>query len=308
MADQNQSPASQPSVNLSGLAYPLTVGGSPTWQAKPKLSLSVSGTSVAATLGSTSTTNLLGAGHLLGKNSEISSTIASGIWTLDDQISIKRGLSSQSLPPAATDPYFSNVSLLLHMDGSNGSTTFTDSSSVGATITPVGDAKLSTAQVKYGTAAGFFDGNGDRLTFTQISIGTANCTMECWIRPASVSDVGIFGNYNGPNYQLLAILSGDLYAYWDGSQIQTTGAPIVANTWYHVAITRQSSTLRLFIDGVLKSTATISAGAVLITPNQVGKCVYRGDFNGYIDDVRITNGVARYTTNFTPPAAAFPNA
>jgi hypothetical protein len=91
MADQNQSPASQASVNLSALAYPLTIAGTPTWQALPPLSLTVIGGSLVISIGGAgTTTNLLTPAALLGKNASVSTSDANGMWTLRDQLAAKR--------------------------------------------------------------------------------------------------------------------------------------------------------------------------------------------------------------------------
>jgi hypothetical protein len=92
MADQNQSPASQAGVNLSALAYPLTIAGTPTWQALPPLSLTVIGGSFSISSGGAggTTTNLLTPAALLGKNASVSTSSANGMWTLRDQLAAKR--------------------------------------------------------------------------------------------------------------------------------------------------------------------------------------------------------------------------
>lgn len=207
----------------------------------------------------------------------------------------------------STDPDFANVSLLLHMDGSNGSTTFTDSSLNSLTVTANGNAQISTAQSKFGGAAGLFDGNGDFLSFSAQNIGAlTDVTLECWIYLNSTSDTGIFGTTFSGNWQLLAVLNSRLYAYWNGPEVEEPTASIATQTWYHVAITRASGTLRLFVDGVLRATSG-STSTNNTTVNQLGRVVFRGDLNGYVDDARITIGVARYTASFTPPTAPFPD-
>ena len=150
-----------------------------------------------------------------------------------------------------------------------------------------------------------FDGSGDFLSFPSISIGTSeDVTLECWFRAASTSNLALFGDASGDNIQTFAILSGILYAFWDGNEVEA-GA-VSADTWHHGAITRQSGTIRIFLDGTLVDSSAGNTRALLI--NRVGRCVNRNDFNGYIDDVRITKGVARYTASFTAPTAPFPDA
>ena len=90
-----------------------------------------------------------------------------------------------SFASAPTDPNFANVSLLLHGDGANNSTTFTDSSSNNFTLSRVGDVKISTTQSKFGGSSIFFDGAGDYLTLANNSVFTfpSSFTVEAWVFP-----------------------------------------------------------------------------------------------------------------------------
>jgi hypothetical protein len=242
-------------------------------------------------------------GGLLGKRREPTVGAASGLWFPNEQ-SVAERAGIWPVSPLE-DPYFQNVSLLLHMDGSNGSTTITDSSSSALTVTANGNAQISTAQSKFGGASGVFDGNGDFVSFDpSVTVGASqDVTLECWFyRRAGESLIGT--NWLGLNFQLLTVLQGRLFAYWNGPEVE--GGTVADNTWNHAAITRSSGTLRLFLNGTQVASASGSTANFVI--NQVGKVIYRQDFDGYIDDVRITVGVARYTSNFTPPTAPFPSA
>jgi hypothetical protein len=240
---------------------------------------------------------------LLGVRRVPTTGTATGLWVPNEQVLGRRA----GIWPTTGDDDFASVSLLLHMDGSNGSTTFTDSSSNAFAVTANGNAQISTAQSKFGGASGLFDGTGDFLSFSEIAIGSSqDVTLECWIYLNSVSDVGIFGTSFSGNWQLLSVMSGKLSAYWNGPEPQEPTASITTSTWYHVAITRASGTLRLFVDGVLRDSKSGSTSNT--SASQVGVNIYRGALNGYVDDARITIGVARYTANFTPPTAAFPDA
>ena len=202
------------------------------------------------------------------------------------------------------DPNFASVSLLLHMDGTNSSTTFTDNSSGALSITANGNAQISTAQSKYGGASGLFDGTGDFLSVPSIAIGSStDCTFECWFYriggQALIGDPGAVGNQ-----QLLTVLNGKLYAFWNGNEVE--GGTVTDNTWHHAAITRSSGTIRLFFNGTLVASSAGNTTAFSVT--RIGMCINRTDWNGYIDDLRITVGVARYTASFTVPSEAYPDA
>jgi hypothetical protein len=212
----------------------------------------------------------------------------------------------------AADPYYNNVSLLLHGDGTNGSTTIVDSSPLPKTVTAVGDAQISTAQSKFGGASLLFDGVGDYLTTSaseSLNFGTQDFTIELWHRFNNTSaDRGFLGNTATGGLDLAwrtttGLNVGRINIAFDAS---FAWSPSI-NVWYHIAISRSGSNLRAFIDGsqigaTATSTQNYNASACLIGTSTTSA----RNSNGYIDDLRITKGVARYTANFTRPTAPFP--
>jgi hypothetical protein len=214
------------------------------------------------------------------------------------------------------DPVFNNVSLLLHGNGTNGSTTITDNSPTPKTVTAVGNAQISTAQSKFGGSSIAFDGSGDRLSTNIISaIGTDDFTIEGWIYANNLSSprgLCCLGDDAVVTGLLVAVtVLGRIGIYGQNAALLIgTTQTILASTWAHVACTRASGTMRIFVngtqDGSVANTRNYSDTTLLI-----GAENYNGGFgsehNGYIDDLRITKGVARYTANFTPPAAPFPD-
>jgi hypothetical protein len=217
--------------------------------------------------------------------------------------------------PFPNDPNISQVSLLLHGNGTNGSTTITDNSPSPKTVTAVGNAQISTAQSKFGGASIAFDGTGDSLTTPNNSgyqFGTSDFTVECWINTTDITFnlMGLIDNAAG-NWAIVIFNSN---FYWQTAYGVTNlisafpFSSILNGAWNHIAITRSGSALRLFFNGVSQSEPpytdnTNYNGNGLL---RVGSGV-NGDFNGYIDELRITKGVARYTANFTPPTAPFPD-
>jgi len=207
---------------------------------------------------------------------------------------------------SAADPQYSNVQLLLHCNGTNGSTTFTDSSQNGLTVTANGNSQISTAQYKFGGASAYFDGssNGIQAQNSALITGTGQFTVEMWFYASSL-DGGLMhsGNLNG-GYELGLYTDGLKFWTYNGGDVLTTTAPST-NAWHHVAVTRDSSdVLRMFVDGVLADSTTG------FTENLYRNLLVIGtsrtafyDFDGYVDDFRLTTGVARYTAAFTPPTA-----
>lgn len=225
---------------------------------------------------------------------------------------------------AATDPYFSNVVLLLHANGSNASTTVTDSSPSAKTVTAQGNAQLSTAQFKYGTAALLLDGSGDYVDTPDSddwSFGTGQFTVEMWVRFTTVNtQIGLVGQYEsgGPaataswlfsrntSLEFRLISAGGVASTVTGAWTPVTGV------WYHVAVDRDTSNvIRIYVNGVILGSAT-NAGDIRnigTTPLRVGRSTGVGgtDLAGYMDDVRITKGIARYGGTFTPSLVQFPD-
>lgn len=228
------------------------------------------------------------------------------------------------------DPQWANVSALLHMDGANGSTTFTDEK--GGTWTAVGNAQISTAQSKFGGASGYFDGAGDEVYSADGGIAAGSIlTMEAWVYltenpPASPGwGCPIFGQGGavGAGEQTLTVMSDRKVRFHKGSgvgggatiDLNTAAGAIPLNEWAHVAATLDGTTARIFVNGVLAaSAATTSSWVNPSQPFRIGRIIvvgftqYQGYFKGWIDDARVTRNVARYTANFTPPTFAFPSA
>ena len=209
------------------------------------------------------------------------------------------------------DPYYSAVSLLLSMDGTNGSTTFTDSGPNAIAVTAVGNTQISTTQSKYGGASGYFDGSTAYLIQSSnlTQFGTADFTVEFWMRYSSATG---YRQVIGPNLTAAGLafgtnnFSGSVKMWATTLTIGYAGSSVLsADTWYHMSFVRQSGVIKFYLNGNLDGTHAVATnftetgGAVGAMPSGANK------FNGYIDDLRISL-FARYTSTFTPPTAALP--
>lgn len=215
-----------------------------------------------------------------------------------------------------TDPYFANVSLLLHMDGVNASTTFTDNSVNNFTVTPVGNAQISTAQSKFGGASLSLDGSGDGINLpenTAFEYGTNNYTVEFFIyfntrnpNGEIIYDHRTVATQNVPSIYVQS--NGIITLFINGDFRILNAGSITTGLWYHIALVRNSGTTSIYLNGTL-------AGATTYSYNSLNLAPYFGYYklsnlyglNGFLDEIRITKGVARYTSNFTPPTVPFPN-
>lgn len=182
----------------------------------------------------------------------------------------------------------------------------------------VGNAQISTSVKKFGTGSMYFDGNGDYLTPASRDagvFGTGDFTVECWVYATGApqsnqviwncnqypNTTGLYLAYYGSGSTQISVAGG-------GSSYINASGGWSLNEWHHVAVVRSGSTMTLYIDGTSRGSATFtnncSDGLVFIgRPYDVANYMMQG----YIDELRITKGVARYTANFTAPTAPFPN-
>ncbi len=219
--------------------------------------------------------------------------------------------------------HFPKNILQLPFDGSNGATSTSDLSNQNHTVT-VNGAQISSAQSKFGGTSLLLDGSNDYLSIGgsewNSNLNSGDFTVEFWIRLDTLGDSRIITNYNGSNGWGVAMWSGgggtnyfDGYWYngsWQyiqynhGSASHTTPS---VDTWYHLAFVRNGNDWSLYLNGTAEYTRTVSGS---ITSSSLGALEIGRRYDaaqyvdGYIDDLRITKGLARYTSNFTPPTTA----
>lgn len=234
----------------------------------------------------------------------------------------------QRVVPAAvslTDPYWANVVSLLHFDGADGSTVFTESGPIARTWTHT-VAEIKTDQSKFGGASGYFNGSANINTPSTADwlLGSSDFTIEAWVRVTGTSNNFIIAkratNTSSHNYSWYVTPTGSMFNYTvagTASLAPTWGAAnftwedrFTLGEWHHVAFVRSGSTTYEFVDGeiyrqgdmgsdvIFGSTQAVRVGATNSTPT--------GFFVGHMDEFRLTKA-ARYTSNFIPPASAFPN-
>ena len=238
-------------------------------------------------------------------------------------------------PEGATgDEYFANVVFLASFDGADEATAFTEESSNAAVATFGSAAQLDTAQKMFGTASALFTkGTNDYVTFPDIGaydLTDGDFTIEGWVRWEDIptnsqqqSFLGQWDNADTGKSWILDLWNNSGIATWrflhstDGT---TTIAdvdivwPAQPDTWYHFAVARDGTNLRVFIDGTqIGSTYDIGTQTLFASPDTLTLGGMNSDpspsilpFGGWLDEVRITVGVARYTANFTAPSEAFP--
>lgn len=220
-----------------------------------------------------------------------------------------------------------SISLLLHMNGSNGSNNFTDNSYVSKTLTAYNGASISTSQSKFGGASGLFVASSGNYVSSTSSVdyafGTGDFTIESWVYPNSYGS----SNYldyggslidtrsspsSGTGILIVFDTSGHIRCWSNGLILQSTNA-VSLNAWSHIAVVRKNGVLKVFINGVFNGSENYTynlTDQTCILGTTFGN--FDGDtnfkFDGYLDEVRLSKGLARYVDTFTPPTSAFPNA
>lgn len=232
------------------------------------------------------------------------------------------GLSGDGSEEVPGDADWDDVVLLLHFDGTDGSTTFTDSSGTPKTITAGGNAHIEADHVKYGDASGAFDGTGDYLTFNNPLLSHAgDFTIETFFRLAGTPTGDTYNTSyylfsSGPNSSDagcdFAIGSTKIWFNAYAYSTRTISASWTPDTgvWHHIALVRSGNVFTLYLDGTSIGTGTAAGTLTSNALAAISRCEPTGEatgyLNGYLDEYRITKDVARYTGGFTAPTAAFP--
>jgi len=220
-----------------------------------------------------------------------------------------------------SDTYDSYTKLVSHFDGDDGATSFTDP--VAGAYTFYGTAQLDTAQSVFENASLLLDGNSDYVSLPDSDnwyFGTGNFTVDFWVKWADVSDwadfigqrvddnnMWVLYKCNAPNGHKLTMnfISGGV---WRGNYQMTGNWSPSTNTWYHLAFVRNGSSAYIFVNGVAQTITTYTS----FSTNDVGNLSVSLSIghvlsyvNGWIDEFRISKGIARWTSNFTPPTSPY---
>ena len=218
--------------------------------------------------------------------------------------------SANFTPPTAPLTAITNTSLLL-----SGTNAGIFDNAIKNNLETVGNAQVSTSVTKFGTGSMSFDGTGDWLTApdsVNLQLGTENFTIEGWVYLNAIGSARGFVSKgtSTTGWSLGATLLNQVVFNFASSSITSTGVLLIS-TWYFVTVVREgtgSNQTKIYINGTNDGTGTVSTNFNQTNILYVGANRVGGEaLNGYIDDLRITKGVARYTANFTPPTAAFPD-
>jgi hypothetical protein len=216
-------------------------------------------------------------------------------------------------PPTSPVTAIANTQLLL-----NGTNAGIYDQTAKNDLVTVGSAQISTTQAKFGGSSMYFNGTTDYVrsfNTTTANFGTGDFTIEFWIYTNAHKNYNIHFDCRGTvasttGFCIGSDSAGHFYMYANGFLI-TTGNTYSTGTWYHFALVKSgsgSNNTKIYINGVADGTATVSNNFT------DSICVFGVSYpditnwlSGYLDDIRITKGYARYTSNFTPATSAFLN-
>lgn len=214
------------------------------------------------------------------------------------------------------DPLWTSVVALLHFDGSNGGTTFTDSSLLASNFGN-NASSLSTTQQKFGATSWKSSGASSLAQATaansNFTFGTGDFTIEMWLYPTLTTQTSVIydsrpASTNGL-YPCIQMSSGVLIYFVNNATVITDSGALSLNTWHHIAVSRVSGSARMFVDGTqVGSTFTDSnnyLGGGSGKPRIGNSNAATASFSTYIDEARITKA-GRYSSNFTAPTSPFP--
>lgn len=215
-----------------------------------------------------------------------------------------------------------NTKVLLHFDGADASTTFTDSSQSPHTWTAYGNAQIDAAQKKFGTGAGLFDGTGDYIDTPDsedFNLGSGDFTIDFWFKKNINGTLMSFCGQNNSSDSSESVatriqsqsnntIRGRVCSGGTSYYAQSVGT-ISDTNWHHLALVRYGNTMTLYIDGVADGAVDVTGVTVSNSSNRfaIGRPgEYPGQgFNGWIDEFRFVKGAAKWTANFTPPTAPY---
>lgn len=255
-------------------------------------------------------------GEVRDENNDLLADCVVRAYRRDTGALLVAGLSGDGTEAVPGNDLYPYTKLLVHCNGENNSTTFTDVSATPKTITTYGNAKISTVASQFDGASALFDGSSGRFGCTLNISGTDDIAIGCWVRPTSgggqsysrlwifgadtAGSLGLFTDGSGSPRRIgLSIWNPTQYYFWSDGTIPN-------DQFSHIEARRVSGTWYLFINGTKQAGSITQTMSVTQTDFNVGAAAAGTEnFSGYIDEVMVATGYAWDTANFTPPTAAY---
>lgn len=224
-------------------------------------------------------------------------------------------MSRKIIPATKADFFVSSVmpTILLHFEGPSGSTVIQDATGIHG-VTANGVAALDTTKSKFGNSSllvgpGGFGTDGNNIDLddgSQFAFGTSDFTIDFWVFPTNLGTGSyqyVHGGSVGDPWEFYGGFLGNITWFASGAdRITTGGGVIVTGSWQHLAVVRYNANTRLYVNGsqVGNDYADINNYGVQPHDPTIGAA-----FGGWIDEFRILNGTAAWTSNFNPPSIPY---
>lgn len=208
--------------------------------------------------------------------------------------------------------------LLLHCDGKSGSSCFPDRSQ--STHFMTGGATIASSGQKFGNGCVYFNGTSLFVSSdpnNDLIFGTGDFTIDFWFKPSAGYASGVtLADWQPPGggaYPTIAVNTSGQITYWTNGNYRITGTTVIsANVWYHLALARAGTNTKLFLNGVQEG-PTYTDTQNYVNPGINNRPLFgvwgtdgvTWPFNGWMDEIRVSKGIARWTANFTPPTAPY---
>lgn len=212
---------------------------------------------------------------------------------------------------STADPHWASVFSLVHFNGADGSTAVTCQK--GVSYTRSGDPVIQSGSALYGTGGGKFFGTNGYNCWRPSGVGgyfAAAFTMEAMVRFTDATQEWIPFSLDQGSYSLIPYLSGGVIKMQTFGGVVSGVTPVSAGQWVHIAVVKSAGTAYLYVNGILQGSKSNDGLNGKSSLTLGGAPFYFGqvrNFKGDMDEFRMTDGVARYTANFTPPSAPFPD-
>ena len=218
---------------------------------------------------------------------------------------------------AGIDPY---TVLLIHGNGVDGSADFPDTTTLNHAITAVGNAQVDTAQKKFGTGSVLLDGTGDWLSLADSddwNFGSGDFTIDLWIKRNATGATYLFGQSNATysatsraweiNLTATGVIQGRVWVAGANQEAPSPGSITNDGLFHHLALIRYGNNLYLYLDGVSGGAKDITGLTVQNSTNPlyIGSLAGLTPVNGWLDEIRVSKGIARWTADFTPPTEEY---
>jgi len=207
--------------------------------------------------------------------------------------------------------------LLIQSNTVDESIMFKDNSDSTHVIAVTGDVHHEIDQHKFRTTSIYFGGTGDYLSVqdhVDLDLSSGSWSIDFWIHPTDTGNMGFIGKSEGggsmAGWYLSRPSGGGINVYSDNVVVLTGITAVPVDTWTHIAVVYDGTDLKLYFNGIIdvtETSVTINTHSNPVTVGRLGPGYTSSDMEGYLDEIRISTGIVRWSEDFTPPTISYPS-